>query len=761
MMECLDITITGHVQGVGFRPFLYRLAQKRGLTGWVRNTAEGVSIKAAGEPKALLAFVSEIKSKKPPQALIDELTPKKSPNVSYPSFRILPSKGSSSTAELPKDVAPCSACQEELFDPHNRRYRYPFITCAVCGPRFTILKSLPFDRTATTMADFNLCGLCQEEYQNPRERRFHAETISCPQCGPTLAFYYQKGELASHQNPLKKAVDVIRKGHILALKGVGGFQLVVRCDEPAAIARLRAKKNRPEKPFAIMVSDLADAQRVALLSKLEKEILTSPAAPIVLLEQKKPSSLPPEVSFGLHTVGVMLPSSPLHALLLQELNLPLIVTSGNRAGEPIAITDVEAFEALGDIATGFLTHNRSIVHRLDDSIVRVIGDSPTLLRCGRGVAPLYLKSPAKGRPGVATGGQLKNAFAIQNETHLVLSQHMGDLSLRKNLDFFKAECPSYLKLLGVEPKALTHEKHPDFPVDTLFPHVSLVKTPVQHHKAHVLSCALDHGFSGRALGVAWDGYGFGDDHHAWGGEFFILDTQKKSLVRVASFLPFVLLGGDQASREPRRNALSLLYQHTPEEAFSKDSHSSALPVHKSFTPLEQKVLQKELAKGSLLTTSVGRLFDAVAALLDLKKTCTFEGQAALLLESLTDPALPFEPYPLTLIEKGGLVQIDGRGMVEEILTALREGTKATEIATRFHHSLVQAVSLIADQFAVKTLLLSGGVFQNKFLTQTLLSRLRKHNLTVLPHKRIPPNDGGIAMGQLATQLYEIREDPCV
>jgi hydrogenase maturation protein HypF len=776
------ITITGVVQGVGFRPFIYRLATEIGLMGWVNNSSQGVRIEVEGAEEEISAFISRIQTEKPPLAIIQRLETASIPHNGASDFVIqhTDSTGEKTTLILP-DVATCPECLRECLDPNDRRFLYPFTNCTNCGPRFSIIESLPYDRPNTTMKQFEMCDDCRAEYENPLDRRFHAQPNACPVCGPHLELWDADGTvLATHQDALRVAAKAIRWGEVVALKGLGGFQLLVDARNNDAIKRLRARKQRDEKPFALMMPSLGMAQQFCHVSDLEANLLQSHQSPIVLLKRTG-GEIAPSIAPGNPYLGVMLPYTPLHHLLMAELGFPVVATSGNLSGEPICIDEHDALERLGAIADHFLVHNRPIVRQVDDSIVRVMGGRAMMVRRARGYAPLPLPLDAAMPVTLAVGAHLKNTIAVAVGKNLFTSQHIGDLETAGALDAFRQTIKTFESLYETAPEIIAHDAHPDY-ASTQFAvrarhTVPLQTVAVQHHVAHVLACMADNHLDGPVLGVSWDGTGYGLDGTVWGGEFLhiparntpnVVGTQRDAsdFERVAHLRQFRLPGGDKAVKEPRRSALGLLYEIFGDEAFNM---THLAPVA-AFTKAELRVLQTMLQKGlnTPKTSSAGRLFDAVASLVGLRQVINFEGQAAMMLEWETPSPNPLPQYgegeqPTQLASMARSVPSDGaydftfvgvpmvmdwQPMILGILDDLNDKVPIGEISARFHNTLSEMTVAVAKQVGEKRVVLTGGCFQNQVLTERAIQRLREEGFEPFWHKDIPPNDGGIAPGQI-------------
>lgn len=772
MTNRVHIAIRGAVQGVGFRPYIYRLATDLRLTGWVANAPQGVFIEAEGEKEALDAFVLRIQREAPPLARIQSVEFSFLDPCGYTAFAIRESigGGEASVLVLP-DIAPCPECRADILDPSNRRFRYPFTNCTHCGPRFTIIEALPYDRPNTSMKRFVLCAACRREYEDPADRRFHAQPTACPDCGPQLALWNAAGgTIAEADQALRDAAELIRGGAIVALKGVGGFQLIADARNPGAVRQLRARKHREEKPFAVMVPDVRQAALLCDVSALEERLLSSPEAPMVLLRKRASGTgqplLDPDspVAPRNPTLGIMLPSSPLHILLMQALGFPVIATSGNLADEPLCTDEREARERLGSIADAFLVHNRPIVRHADDSIARIAMGRELVLRRARGYAPLPVGIAIATGPVLAVGAHLKSAIAVAKGGNVFVSQHLGDLETKQSFDAFERAVVDMQEMFAVRPSAVASDLHPDYLSTQFASALGIRRIAVQHHHAHVSSCMADNQVGGRVLGVSWDGTGLGTDGSIWGGEFLI--AEGGSFRRVASLRPFRLPGGDRAAREPRRAALGLLYALCGPGAFGH-SHLATL---RAFTPEELTALTSMLARDvhAPVTTSVGRLFDAVASLAGLRQISSYEGQAAMELEFAadgedTDAAYPVpvrhhEDVPPEKVHGAGRGKRNGKDrpefildwetMVRAILADLAAGTGTGAIAAKFHNGLAAAIVAVARRAGEQKVMLSGGCFQNIILTQRTVRLLRDAGFQPYWHQRIPPNDGGIALGQI-------------
>ncbi len=755
MMPSERIHVEGIVQGVGFRPFVYRLARRYGLQGWVRNHTQGVDIEVTGPQEAIEAFVRALQTQAPPLAQVQRLTRQAlSAPTGLGDFRILHSAAEEGFTLIPPDVATCPDCLRELFDPADRRYRYPFINCTNCGPRFSIIQALPYDRPHTTMAKFPMCAACQAEYEDPLDRRFHAQPNACPDCGPRVWFEaVTAGPRGLQGDPaLRLAAQWLRQGRILAIKGLGGFHLACDATNPQAVQTLRQRKRRPHKPLALMMRDLAMVRAYARLTPAEETLLTSPAAPIVLVEPLPGTDLSPAIAPGQRRLGVMLPYTPLHHLLLHEVQRPLVMTSGNRQDEPIARTNAEAREKLTPLVDAFLWHDRPIHNRVDDSVWLVGPEGPLPIRRSRGYAPQPIPLPLQAAvPVLATGSQMKNTFCLAVGQQAFLSQHIGEMALAETWAFFTESVARYQDLFGVSPQVIAHDLHPDFTVTALDALESLRPQggrtiAVQHHHAHIAACLAENGVCGPVLGVALDGTGYGPDGTVWGGEILVADL--RTYRRVARWQPFPLPGNETAIRQPWRIAWGLL-------TLLADALPHPPEPWEAISPQARRVVALQVQRGlnTPWTSSCGRLFDAVAALLGLRRQVTYEGQAAIELETLAASAWPTDPYPLSLQQREGLWEMPSLALFRAAAEDLRRGVPAAVIAARFHATVIaslrQALLALRAQTGLTQVALSGGCFQNQILLQGLAQSLRQAGFTVYTHHQVPPNDGGLALGQAA------------
>lgn len=757
-VQRLRVTVGGAVQGVGFRPFVYRRAVSGALGGWVANTPEGVVLEVEGPPAMVNAFVRGLRTDAPPNARIERLDVNAVELAGSRIFEIRPSTSmGAKTATVLPDIAACPECRREIFDPADRRYLYPFTNCTNCGPRYSIIESPPFDRARTAMARFGMCPACREEYEDPGSRRFHAQANACPDCGPRIALWDDGGRaLAEGHDALLKAASAILAGRILALKGLGGFHLVADARNDEAVSRLRDRKRRPDKPFAMMFSTPAQVEAYCRPTSEEVELLRSPQAPIVLLRRRASPDGPPladSVAPGNPWFGAMLPYTPLHHLLLAELGCPIVCTSGNLSGEPLVSDEDDAVRRLGRIADLFLVHDRPIVHAVDDSVMRVVMGRELMLRGGRGYTPLPIKfnrDSGEHAPSVlAVGAHLKTTVCLVSRDALILNPHVGDMETSEAREAFECNAAEAGRFHDVQADVIACDMHPDYFTTGYAERSGLPCIKVQHHLAHVAACMAEHGLDGPVLGVAWDGTGYGPDGTVWGGEF--LAVSGASWRRIGHLRPFRLPGGEKAIKEPRRAAIGALYEIFGPDIFAD---SSLLPVQ-SFTDAERGVLKSVLERGlnAPLTSSAGRLFDVVAALIGLRQKATYEGQAASELEWAADSIETDEAFAFDLAEtkEDGVSQfvIDWAPAVRGILFALAAQADGAFVAAAFHNTLAEMIAAAADRTGRETVVLTGGCFQNRYLTERAVRRLREKGFRPYWHRRVPPNDGGISLGQAA------------
>lgn len=735
------IEVRGTVQGVGFRPWVYRLAREGGIGGRVRNGSLGVEIEAFGTVESLDAFVDRLRSSPPPAARIRDLRCETIPSETVTGFMIVPSARADGEREvsIPPDLATCPDCLREIADPADRRYRYPFTNCTDCGPRFTIAEGVPYDRAATTMAKFEMCPTCRAEYERVEDRRFHAQPNACPVCGPKLWAAGPDGQRLEIENPVRAAALALEAGLIVAIKGIGGFHLACDATSSEAVERLRRRKRRDAKPFAVMVKDPAAAERIAWVGPLEQRLLSSVERPIVLLRRRE--GLCASVSDN-PLVGVMLPYSPLHHLLFMETDRPLVMTSGNLSEEPIARDNDEALERLGKIADLFVLHDRGIATRCDDSVARVIAGAPTVLRRSRGYVPRAI--PASfARPVLACGAHLKNTVCLGAGDAAYLGPHVGDLETAETYASYQESIERLQTLVGIRPEVIAHDLHPSY-LSTVYAleRPEPIKIGVQHHHAHVASAMAEHGLSGPVLGVAFDGTGYGTDGTAWGGEFLIADYA--GYERIATFRALPLAGGDLAVREVWRIALAAL----------DDAYEGDPPLGSFFEGLPVALVRRMIATGlnTPRARGVGRWFDALGALAMRRPVSRYEGEVATAWNLAADPG-ERRVYPYVIDPSG---EIDMRPLVRATVDDLAAGRSVAVISAKFHNTLAAAVSEIVHNVSSLPVVLTGGCFQNALLVERIVEALAG-GPPVFLHREVPPGDGGLALGQALVADAAVRK----
>ncbi len=743
-VRCL---FTGTVQGVGFRPCVYRVAVRLGLTGFVKNTSDGVVAELEGAPESVESFLHALDAELPPLAEITGLVRDAIPPVGGDGFLIVPSvRTGQSSLHIPPDIASCDACVTELFDPRDRRYRYPFINCTDCGPRLTIIRDIPYDREKTSMAPFSLCPACRAEYEDPSNRRFHAQPNACPTCGPSVALLDGSGKVIPISDPIGEAARLLSAGKILAIRGLGGFHLAADATNDEAVLRLRQRKLREEKPFAIMVKDVRAARQIVEVSDREAGLLLSPRRPIVLMTRKASMPIAQSVAPGMGTFGVMLPYTPLQHLLLADDTSPLVMTSGNRSGEPIAIGNDDALARLSGIADYFLVHNREILVRCDDSVAAVVRGNPTILRRSRGYVPGPIELAGSSGEVLAVGAHLKATVCVLKGNSAFLSPYIGDMDTPTARDFFFETVNLMKRITECDPRIVACDLHPDYFTTAAARRMEGVKIhAIQHHHAHIVSCMAENGVSGSTIGVALDGTGYGTDGTIWGGEFLVADTV--GFVRAGHLAPFALPGGDAAVREPWRTAASLIrsaygrgWRHVAERLRLVPECG----VKDAFMTMIEKGIN------SPVTTSMGRVFDGVAAILGVRGQVNFEGQAAMELETCAGTGRS-HLFPFDIQESDGVFILDLSGTIRALVEGMDAGRPREDLAASFHTSLVCAigktVEAIRDKEGINRVALSGGCFQNRILLAGLMDRLEAAGMELLIHRRVPTNDGGIALGQ--------------
>jgi len=751
MLQAQSIHIKGIVQGVGFRPFVYQAAQKNGLKGWVCNTSGDVTIAVEGDQQSIDQFLHELISNPPPQSHIESIVVQAESFKGFSGFEILESQIQPDQYQLiSPDLATCPECRQEIFDPSNRRYGYPFTNCTQCGPRFTIIEAMPYDRPYTTMRSFTMCPQCREEYQNAADRRFHAQPNACPRCGPQLTLTDSRGKVIATPDVLARTAELLRQGQIIAIKGMGGFLLACDATNDTAVQTLRARKQRPSKPLAVMVQNLDAAKAYCEVTPSEEATLTSVAAPIVLLRIKKNPHLSALVAPGLQYLGTMLPYTPLHHLLLSQVSLPLVMTSGNLSEEPIATGNSEALERLKEIADYFVLHNRDIYSGYDDSVAYFELDKPRIIRRARGYAPYPIHLPFTSRPVLAYGTDLKNTFCLTRDNHAFISQHIGDMENLETWQHFETTLELYQKLFHLRPELIACDLHPDYFTTQMAVRKSqksnLPLLKIQHHYAHVVSCMADNQVQDPVIGVAFDGTGYGLDGNIWGGEFLVADY--KGFQRQAHFEYLPLPGGSAAIQKPYRTAIGYLYALLGPAVLS-----SGLACVERTDPAEIDIIQKQIDRklNTPLTSSAGRLFDAVSAILNIRRQIDYEGQAAIELEMAAEEDNQTLVYPFQISTHNGVAVIQFQEMLAAIITDLKKGLPISSISAGFHRTLaeicVQVCLRISSQTELRKVALSGGVFQNRLLLKQVVGSLQSAGLAPLIHTQVPCNDGGISLGQ--------------
>jgi hydrogenase maturation protein HypF len=774
-LRSASISVRGIVQGVGFRPFVYGLAVKHNLKGWVYNTSEDVKIEVEGAAKAIEKFGQELETKAPPLAHIESVTIEDHPPRGYKNFEIRQSQAQAGQYQLiSPDVATCQACLGELLNPEDRRYRYPFTNCTNCGPRFTIIADMPYDRPQTTMRYFRMCPQCRAEYDNPRDRRFHAQPNACPKCGPQVQLVDNRGNLVNKSNPIAAASQLLKEGKIVAIKGLGGFLLACDATNDTVVKTLRRRKKRSSKPFAIMVATVDEAKRHCYVSPEEKKLLTSPQSPIVLMRWKEASSVSREVAPNLQFLGIMLPYTPLHHILLRDTGLPLVMTSGNLSEEPIARDNDEALRRLSGIADYFLIHNRDIYSRYDDSVAMIERGTSQLIRRARSYAPYPIRLPFKTRQVLGCGAEEKNTFCLTKDNYAFLSQHIGDMENMETLEHFDSTISLYKRLFHVQPEIVAYDLHPDYLATKYARELGesgIKLIPVQHHHAHIASCLADNGLEAPVIGVAFDGTGMGADGNIWGGEFLVADYRNYKRVGHLEYLP--LPGGAAAIKRPYRTAVGYILTLLGEDALNAviatlnemKGKQSQLASIGQVGEVEIEVIKRQIERkiNSPLTSSMGRLFDAISALLGIRGEIDYEGQAAVELEmaayssviarGISGEAIPNvqESYPYHIIEDEGIRVVRLRDLLSAVIEDLRQGISKGRISVKFHNTVAQMINevchLIADETGISQVSLSGGVFQNRLLLRKTVNLLESSGFQVFTHRQVPCNDGGISLGQ--------------
>ncbi|MGO9862653.1 MAG: carbamoyltransferase HypF [Terriglobales bacterium] len=762
-----QIEVSGIVQGVGFRPYVYRLATGRQLSGTIRNTSAGVTIEIQGPVEAVQDFVERLPAEAPPLARITGLAVRALSCNDDQDFRIVPSReGEEVRTLISPDIAVCPDCLREMFDANDRRYRYSFINCTNCGPRFTIVRDIPYDRASTSMAAFSMCAACLAEYENPLDRRFHAQPNACWQCGPQVELWDKSGKKVECRDPIAEAAGELQAGLVVAVKGLGGFHLAADAMNHAAVTLLRQRKRRVDKPFAVMVPDLQAAQEICELNETARTVLQSMQRSIVLLPKKQPSAIPDEVAPFNHDLGILLPYTPLHYLLFGEGGFKaLVMTSGNLSEEPIAIDNREAVRRLNGLADYFLVHNRDILLRCDDSVVRVAGGMARQFRRSRGFVPVpvFLKND---QPAVlAVGGELKNTICLTKGKHAFLSQHVGDLENVESYSFFHEAVEHLERILEIRPEIVAYDLHPDyFSAKWALQQSAVSLVGVQHHHAHIASCMAENHLEGRVIGFALDGTGYGTDGNIWGGE--VLIAGYGDFERAAHFEYVPLPGGAAAIREPWRMAVSYLTHHFGREYLKNELLKQDIKFTRQLSPLKVDLLSRmmEQSVNSPLTSSCGRLFDAAAALVGIRQEVNYEAQAAIELEmamgsseitTLEDDTA----YPMKLVPDGDHWIIGTRPLFEALLADLGRNVPAGIISRRFHSGLVEGfveiATLLRNKTALQRVCLSGGTFNNVYLSQRLETRLSEIGFDVFTQKEVPCGDGGLSLGQAVVAAAKV------
>ena len=775
------IRVRGLVQGVGFRPNVWRLAQRYGLRGWVANDAEGVCIRACGASAAVDAFVRALSLEAPPLARVDAIERASADDLQNETdFRIVASRGGGVRTGVVPDAAACSECVREVFDPFGRRYRYPFTNCTHCGPRLSIVDAIPYDRSATTMRAFTMCTQCRAEYENPEDRRFHAQPIACHACGPRAWLERADGApIAIDTLTTLDAVDAVcsllQRGEIVAIKGLGGFQLACDATNETAVARLRERKHREGKPFALMARDMAVIRRHCIVTESDEALLQSAAAPIVIMDARSnaenTAQVAASVAPGIPTLGFMLPNTPLHHLVLRRMNRPIVMTSGNLSDEPQCIDNADACKRLGGIADYFLLHDRTIAHRVDDSVAKVVDGATRILRRARGYAPVPMPLPEgfdQAPQVLAMGAELKNTFCLLREGFAIVSHHIGDLEEALTYADYRATVEQYLQLFEHQPQLVAVDRHPEYLSTKLgrqcAERKSIAVVEVQHHHAHIAACMAENGLALGAqplIGIALDGLGMGDDGTLWGGEFLLADYRECK--RLATFKPVCLPGGEQAMHEPWRNTYAHLMAEMGWPRFA--TNYAELDLYGFLEIKPRQLLDDMMARevNSPRASSCGRLFDAVAAAAGVcRERARYEGQAAIEFEALVDPRTMAEeddslayPFAIPRLKGSNMPYVEPLAMWQALLGDLILDTPVPVIAARFHKGLAIVIARMAEKLsryesgdeAITTVALSGGVFQNRVLLEQVVERLEAHGFRVITHRQVPANDGGLALGQ--------------
>lgn len=758
MIQRIRFIFSGVVQGVGFRPFIYRTAVKHALCGFVRNRPDGVITEVEGPAEAIDQFLQEVQDRHPPHAEIAGIARTEIPLTGERRFQILTSDSQGKgDVRIPPDIATCPECLAELFNPQDRRYRYPFINCTNCGPRLTIIKAIPYDRENTSMDCFPFCAPCRQEYEDPANRRFHAEPNACPVCGPSLKLLDADGKILPVQDPVEKAREKLREGSVLALKGLGGFHLAVDAANDAAVKRLRSRKFREEKPLAIMVRNVDAAERIAEIGPEEKNLLLSPQRPIVLVRKKGGAVLSPAVAPGVPNLGIMLPYTPLHHLLMETHFQALVMTSANQVDEPICIGNREAVARLKGIADFFLVHNRDILVRCDDSIVTVSAGRGRMLRRGRGFAPKPILLRDRYPEVLALGPQMKTTLCILKDNLAFLSPHIGDMETPEARDFHRESLSLLQEIAECKPAVVACDLHPAYYTSLAAKKMAGVRViGVQHHHAHIVSCMAEQGVAGEVIGLAMDGTGYGLDGTAWGGEFLL--AGEETFQRIGHLRCFLLPGGEKAIKEPWRIGVSLLRESCGDSWLGVAERLGLFPEQR-YEEWMNRILSGRILSPS--TSSLGRVFDGVGSIIGLRRQVSFEGQAAMELEALaltkTDASYPFD-----IQEKNGTLILDLGPCVREIVRAVEKGESREAISSAFHQTVIKALTGMAveirDRRGLNRTVLSGGCFQNRILFEGCSSGLEKAGFEVFTHEQVPDNDGCISLGQAVCAAARLKKE---
>ena len=753
------IEIKGIVQGVGFRPFVYKLAKLNNLVGWVNNTSKGVMIDIEGDEKNLNNFINELNNNPPILSKITSINIMNKDIAHYEDFLIKESNNNlSAITYIPPDYSICSQCSKEIFDKNNRRYRYPFTNCTNCGPRFSIIKSLPYDRISTTMYDFEMCNKCKKEYSNPDNRRFHAQPNACPECGPRVYIIDKYNTEIKSTDYFSKAISLLKQGNIFAIKGIGGFNLVCNSKSEETIKILRERKHRPNKPLAVMIKDIETVKKYCILKKDEEELLKSNKRPIVLLDKKDQNSFPENLSPNNRKVGVMLPYTPLHYLLFDDELDSLVMTSANISGEPIIYKNNDAIKKLNNIVDYFFMHNRDIYMRVDDSVSKIVLDEERVIRLGRGYSPYTLNINTVTEI-LALGSELKNTISLSNKNDIFISQYIGDLKNIETINSLEKVIKHFSKIYNVIPNILVYDKHPDFEykkikleeILNINGDIKVIET--QHHHSHIVSCMAENNINTDVIGIAFDGTGYGEDKSIWGGEFFICN--KREFKRIGHLDEFYLPGGDKSVKEPWRIALSLIYK------VFKDQFNEFIPKH--LKDKEYNIIRTMIDRkiNSPKTSSMGRLFDGVYATLGFTSAITFEGEAAISLENICTEKNN-ESYEFEIQENEGKFILGFNNIIKGIICDIDNKVNNSIIARKFHNTIIKSTIEMAlyirEKTNINTVVISGGVFQNEILFKGVVKGLEQYKFNIATHKIIPCNDSGVSLGQLIIANELVKEE---